>query len=109
MAEDPRDLVGVYLLHLAQYLSVGAEQFVAIYLVSYEPAKSWPIIGFLHKTLSCYPTALIGFGLVIIYQLYRICFTNSAFLIFLTEFDSVATVLNWCKYDYLKRHISQRL
>jgi uncharacterized membrane protein len=40
LAEDPRDLVGNYLLHLAQNLSLSAQRFTAFFLVSHGVIKA---------------------------------------------------------------------
>lgn len=108
LVEDPRDLVANYLLHAAQHLSVGTRHFAAIYLVSHGAIKLWLIIGLLRERLWYYPTALIVFGLFIVYQLYRFSFTHSPFLIFLTVVDLVVIVLTWHEYRYLKHRVSSK-
>jgi uncharacterized membrane protein len=90
LAEDPRDLVANYFLHAAQHISVGAQHFAAIYLLSHGAVKLWLIVGLLRERLWYYPTALVVFGLFIVYQLYRFSFTHSPFLIFLTVVDAVS-------------------
>jgi uncharacterized membrane protein len=105
LTEDPRDLVATYLLHAAQHLSVGAQRFAAIYLLSHGAIKLWLIVGLLRERLWYYPTAIIVFGLFIVYQLYRFSFTHSAFLMFITVIDVVVIVLTWHEYRYLRRHL----
>jgi len=48
-AEDPRDLVANFLLHSVQQLSVGAQEFAAIYLLGHGVIKLWLIVGLLRE------------------------------------------------------------
>ncbi len=107
LAEDPRDLVANYLLHAAQTLSVGSQRFAAIYLLSHGAIKFWLILGLLRERLWYYPTAMIVFGLFIVYQLYRFSFTHSVFLLFITALDVVIIALAWHEYRYLHRHLQR--
>ena len=105
LAEDPRDFLANYLLHAAQHLSLGAQEFASIYLLSHGAVKLWLIVGLLRQKLWYYPTAMIVFGLFIAYQLYRFSFTYSIFLLFLTALDIVVIILTWHEYGYLRRHL----
>jgi len=108
LAEDPRDLVASHLLHAAQHLSVGSQRFAALYLFSHGAIKLWLILGMLRERLWYYPSAMVVFGLFIVYQLYRFSFTHSAFLLFITALDVVVIALSWHEYGYLRRHLRQR-
>ena len=108
LAEDPHDLIAGYLQHAAQHLSMGAQHFAAIYLLSHGAVKLWLIVGLLRERLWYYPTALIVFGAFIGYQLYRFSFTHSPFLIFLTVVDIVVIILTWHEFRYLRRHVQRR-
>jgi uncharacterized membrane protein len=105
--EDPHDIVANYLLHSAQTLSLGAQDFTAAYLLSHGVVKLWLIIGLLRERLWYYPTAMVVFGLFIVYQLYRFSFTHSGFLLFITALDVVIVALTWHEYRYLHRHLRQ--
>ena len=103
LAEDPRDLIANYLLHLAQNLSIGARHFTALFLVSHGVIKLWLIVGLLREKLWYYPIAIGVFGFFIAYQLYRYSFTNSAWLLFLSAVDVAVIALTWHEYRYLRR------
>jgi uncharacterized membrane protein len=103
LAEDPRDLVANFLLHSAQNLSIGTQLFVALYLLSHGSIKLWLIIGLLRQKLWYYPTAILVFGLFIVYQLYRFGFTHSAWLLLITLVDVIVIALTWHEYKYLRR------
>lgn len=103
LAEDPHDLVANYLLHTAQNFSIGAQHFTALYLASHGVIKLFVIAGLLREKLWYYPTALVVFGLFIIYQLYRFSFTHSVWLIVLSVVDAAIMLLTWHEYQYLRR------
>jgi len=103
LAEDPRDLAANYLLHAAQHLSVSTRHFTAMYLLSHGIIKLWLIVGLLLEKLWYYPTAMVVFGLFIVYQLYRFSYTHSIFLLLITALDLVVIVLTWHEYKYLRR------
>ena len=107
-AEDPHDAVATYLMHTVQGISVGAQDFAAIYLLAHGVVKLWLIVGLLRKKLWYYPTAIIVFGLFIVYQLYRYAFTHSALLIILTVLDAIVIGLTWHEYNYLRSHLMGR-
>lgn len=100
--EDPHDLVANYLLHAAQTLSISAQHFAAAYLFGHGIIKLWLIVGLLRRRLWYYPTAMIVFGLFIIYQLYRFYFTQSVLLVLVTIVDVVVIALTWHEYRYLE-------
>jgi uncharacterized membrane protein len=106
LAEDPRDLVSNYLLHSAQNLSISTQHFTAFYLLSHGVIKLFVIIGLLRNKLWYYPTALVVFGLFIVYQLYRFSFTHSIWLLLLTVLDLVVMWLTWHEYRYLTQSAS---
>jgi uncharacterized membrane protein len=103
LAEDPHDLVANYLLHSAQSLTIGTQVFLALYLLSHGGIKLWLIIGLLREKLWYYPTAIVIFGLFIVYQLYRFSFTHSAWILLVTAVDIIVIALTWHEYKYLHR------
>jgi uncharacterized membrane protein len=102
LAEDPRDLVANFLLHSAQNLSISTQHFMALYLLTHGSIKLWLIIGLLREKLWYYPTAIVVFGLFIVYQLYRFNFTHSVWLLLITLVDVIVIALTWHEYKYLR-------
>lgn len=101
-AEDPYDIIANYLLHSVQNLAIGTQEFAAIYLLGHGIIKLWLIVGLLRERLWYYPTALIVFGLFIVYQLYRYTFTHSVLLLLITVVDLVVIGLTWHEWRYLR-------
>lgn len=101
-AEDPHDLVANFLLHGVQHLSVGAQQFAAIYLLAHGVVKFWLIVGLLRERLWYYPTSVVVFALFIVYQLYRYAITHSVWLLAITALDLIVIALTRHEWRYLK-------
>ena len=102
LLEDPRDLLANFLLHSAQNLSISTQHFMALYLLAHGSVKLWLIIGLLREKLWYYPTAIVVFGLFIVYQLYRFTFTHSMWLMLVTAIDVIVIALTWHEYKYLR-------
>ena len=76
--------------------------------MSHGAIKLWLIVGLLRERLWYCPTAIAVFGLFIVYQLHRVSFTHSAFLLFLTALDVLVIVLTWHDYGYVRRQLQQQ-
>ncbi len=106
LIEDPTDLLASRLVGLIPYLSVHTQLFASFYLLSHGIIKIFLVANLLRNKLWAYP-ATIGFlGLFILYQLYRIAYAHSLFLIALTLFDILLIYLTWHEYSLVKKHIS---
>lgn len=103
LAEDPRDLVANYVLHVARHLSVGTVHFAAFYLLAHGVVKVALVVALLKRVLSAYPISVIVFGAFIAYQMYRFTLTHSAGLIALSIFDLLVIGLIWLEYQALRR------
>lgn len=104
LREDPHDLVANYLIHFVRNLSLGTQHFFGFYLVGHGIIKLWLIIGLLRSRLWYYPTALIIFGLFIVYQLNRFVLTHSVWLLIVTAVDLAVIGLTWHEYRYLRQY-----
>ena len=91
-----------FLLHTVQHLSVGTQQFAAIYLLGHGAIKLWLIAGLLRERLGYFPVSIGVFGLFIAYQLYRCTITHSVWLLLMTALDGVVIALTWHEYRYLR-------
>lgn len=105
LIEDPKDFIAHYLIQSAQNLSIGSQDFAALFLLSHGIIKMFLIVGLLREKLSYYPAAIVVFGLFIIYQLYRYQFTHSLWLLLITVVDVLVIALTWHEWKYLHRRI----
>jgi uncharacterized membrane protein len=103
LTEDPHDFIANYLLQGAQNLSISSQHFAALYLLSHGVIKLWLIVGLWRKKLGYYPTAIVIFGILIVYQLYRYSFTHSLSLLLITALDIAVIGLTWLEYKHLHR------
>lgn len=108
LQEDPHDLVANYLLHSVKHLSLATQHFFGLYLLGHGVVKLWLIVGLLRTRLWYYPTALVVFGLFIVYQLYRFGDTHSLWLLFVTAVDVIVIALTWHEYRFLRELVSPR-
>lgn len=104
LREDPHDLVANYLLHFVKNLSISTQHFFGFYFIGHGVIKLWLIVGLLRDRLWYYPTALIIFGLFIVYQINRFIRTHSAWLLIITAIDLAVIGLTWHEYRYLHRN-----
>ncbi|HQU08166.1 MAG: hypothetical protein B7W98_00045 [Parcubacteria group bacterium 20-58-5] len=102
--EDPHDFLATHLQHALPAFLAQSGWFVALYLVSHGLIKIVLVAGLLRDKLWAYPSAIIVFGLFIVYQLYRYVFTHSIFLLVLTVLDLVVIWLTWHEYRYFKKY-----
>lgn len=100
---NPKNFIANHLLHWVETFSISSKHFAEFYLLSHGMIKLWLVIGLYRKKLWYYPTAIIFFGLFIIYQLYRITFTNSILLMLITILDIAIIILTWHEYRYLSK------
>lgn len=95
LSEDPHDFIASHVLHLSSGLTGPAVRFAAAYLLLHGIVKIVLVVALLRTKLWAYPW-MIGFLVVfIVYQLYRIALTPTAWLIALTIFDAFVAWLTW--------------
>ncbi len=108
LGQDTNDFVATHLLQLANLYASGNHQlFVALYLLSHGIVKIILVIGLLKNKLWAYPSALIVFGLFILYQLYLLSHKLSLAMVALTFFDFVVMYLVWREYRIVRSHEHQ--
>lgn len=103
LVEDPHDLVATHLLRMAARLSLGAEHFMALYLLIHGIVKVALVWALLKRILVAYPLAMIVFAGFIAYQLYRYTLTHGVGLLALSGVDVVVIGLIWLEYRVLRR------
>ncbi|MCX5542404.1 DUF2127 domain-containing protein [Paraburkholderia sp. CNPSo 3076] len=89
-------------LHTVQHLSVDAQRFAGLYLLAHGVLKLWLVAGLLRERLWYYPVSIVVFALFIAYQVYRITYSHSVWLLLVTALDVVVIALTWHEYRYLR-------
>ncbi len=104
LSEDPHDLIATQLLQWGHSISLGAELFGALYLISHAVVKLFLVGGLLKNKLWAYPASLGVLGVFVAYQLYRLTLGYSFGLAALTVFDLIVVWLIWQEYRIVERH-----
>ena|SRR5437762_4676117 len=86
-------------------LTVDTERFASIYLIAHGIAKLFIAWGLIREKLWAFPTALVVFGLLILYQMYRVAYTHSLTLTLLIAIDVVVCYLIWREYGFRREDI----
>ncbi len=105
LTEDPHDFVAHFLIQSAQQLSVSAQHFAALYLLSHGVIKTGLIVGLLREKLWYYPVSMLVFAIFVAYQLFRFQVTHSPWLMAITILDIAVIAMTWHEYQFLRRHV----
>lgn len=105
ISEDPNDFIANYLIKTANNFSSGSHIFAVIYLIFHGVVNIFLAVALLKNKIWAYPWAITGFGLFLIYQVFRYLHTHSASLLFLTIFDIfIVFIVCWeYKKNYNKK------
>lgn len=109
MLENPDDLFSKSIEHILIYISSHSHLYVSFYLLSHGIIKLILVISLLKNKLWAYPATIATVIFFIAYQLYRLTFGYSLFLILLTLFDLLVIWLTLHEYKITKKHIENRL
>ena len=105
LLDDPNDFISNQIQHWVPYFNGHIQTFGATYLLSHGIVKTFLVAGLLRNKLWAYPASIGVLCLFIVYQLYRLTFGYSLFLIWLTIFDIFLIVLTWHEYKLVRKHI----
>ena len=103
LAEDPKDVIAHFILHLSSSFSVGAQHFGIYYLLSHGAVKVVLVWLLWKKKIWAYPLAIVFLLLFIIYQIYRYSYSHSIWLIALSVFDGIMIYLTWMEYKRIRK------
>ena len=87
-------------------LSLDTEHFAATYLIAHGAAKLFGAWGLLRERLWAFPTGLIVFGLLLVYQVYRFAHTHSTTLAVLILLDVAVCYLIWREWRFRREAIT---
>lgn len=102
LSEDPKDRIANFLLLFGHAFSISTQSFGIIYLFSHGLIKLLLVLLLWKKKLWAYPLTIVSLLLFIAYQIYRYTFSHSVFLILLTAFDILMSVLTYKEYKRMK-------
>lgn len=81
-------------------LTLDTEHFASSYLIAHGAAKLFIAWGLFREKLWAFPTALVVFGLLIGYQVYRLAHSHSTTLLVLIVIDLAVCYLIWREWGF---------
>ena len=104
LIEENTDFIANFLIKLVQNFSIHTKDFVAVYLAVDGLIKLCLVISLWRKKLWAYPVAMVAISLFIIYQVYKLMFHFSYFMLYLTLIDIIIIAL--LRFEYKRRKSS---
>ena len=98
LSKDPHDFVATLLLHLSHRFTGSTQYFMVFYLLSHGLAKVILVVALWMNRMWAYPAMILMLFAFIGYQLYRMTFAPSWWLVGLTVFDAIVILLTWAEY-----------
>jgi uncharacterized membrane protein len=102
LSRDPNDFIATHLRAVAQQLSIHAQLFAAIYLLSHGVIKGVLVYALLRDELWAFPIAIAVFSAFGVYQVYRYFVHPSGWLMALTVLDVAVILLTWAEWRRVK-------
>lgn len=103
LSDDPKDFVAAFIVNSAEALSVGSQYFFGAYLFLHGIVKIFLIVNLYKKKLWAYPASIVIFSILIVYELYRLYFTYSLWILTFTLLDVLVVLLTIHEYRVLKK------
>ena len=95
LAEIPNDYLSDLIIKSAGQITTASKFFIGFYLLTHGVIKVVIIIGLYLKKKWAYLAAMIGFGGLILYQIYHLILNHSIILFALTIMDLIILWLIW--------------
>jgi uncharacterized membrane protein len=100
LIHDPASHLAPMLARWGHALTLDTEHFASTYLIAHGAAKLFIAWGLIRERLWAFPTALVVFGLLIVYQGFRFTHTHSPTLAVLMTLDLAVCYLIWREYGF---------
>jgi uncharacterized membrane protein len=99
LMHDPASRLGRMISHWGDGLTLDTEHFASTYLIAHGAAKVFIAWGLIREKMWAFPSALVVFGLLIIYQLHRLTVSHSTTLAVLIALDVAVCYLIWREWS----------
>lgn len=101
LAVNPDNRLALEAIRMSEHIDLHAEHFIALYLLVRGLIKLILIYGLLKEKIQYYIFSIVIFGIFIAYELYRLVFHFSPWLIGLIMFDSA--IVSLITYEYIQK------
>jgi uncharacterized membrane protein len=95
LTENPNSILYNYFIQNTHQITISGKYFLLFYLLSHGVIKLVIITGLFLRKKWAYPASIIGFGGLILYQIYHLVLNNSPVLLILTIMDIAILWLIW--------------
>ena len=109
LTEDPTSFVAIHTQGILPYLHAYGQLYFSVYLLIHGVLKVILVICLLRNKLWAYPATISVLSIFVIYQLYKIVFGYSLFLVLLTALDAILIVLTWHEYQIVSKQKSHTM
>ena len=106
MLHDPASRLAHLIAKWGDALTLDTEHFASSYLIAHGAAKVFIAWGLFREKLWAFPTALVVFGLLILFQLHRYWHTHSPTLAVLVLLDVAVCYLIWREYGFRRAGVA---
>lgn len=107
LLRDPKDFLVNHLINLFSYLSINTRFFISLYLIVHGIVKLFLIFSLSKERLWAYAVSEIVFAIILSYEIYRLFFNQSIYLIVLIFLDLIFVYLMIKEHNRLiKKYIS---
>ncbi|MFO1323419.1 MAG: DUF2127 domain-containing protein [Burkholderiales bacterium] len=100
LSRHPANWIAEAVARWGDGLTMATEHFASVYLIAHGLAKLFISWGLIREKLWAFPTALVVFGLLILYQIHRVIGTHSLTLAVLIALDIAVCYLIWREYGF---------
>jgi uncharacterized membrane protein len=104
LAGDPDDFLASIFLQLARQFSPDMRMFALIYLLGHGLINAVFVAGLLQNKTWSYPFAIVGMSTFVVYQLFRLSLSFSAWLAVVTVFDVAVILLVAHEYRHKRKY-----
>ncbi len=103
LSDNPDDYISNFIVNSAAALSVSSQFILGAYLFIHGVVKMFLLICLYQKKLWAYPTSIIIFSLLILYESYTYYFNPSAWILAVIIFDVILVLLTGHEYGVLRK------
>ena len=108
LAENPNNVVALYLISASNHVTSATTLWVSIYLILHGLTKVVLVVALLRDKMWAYPAMLVALGVFIVTQTIQMSASFSWGVLALTLFDLFITWLTWREYRLHKAAMSAK-
>ena len=108
LSDNPKDYISNFIVNFAEALAVCSQYFLSAYLLIHGIVKIFLLICLYKKKLWAYPTSIIVFSLLTIYESYTLYLNHSMWILSFTLLDIILVLLTSHEYGVLRKRLRNK-